>query len=98
MEHSLVKHTRFIPHLPCHVPMYCIGNPTKDTLSERTIVYYNKDVAIQKANQQPVFSILLAKGSPVTLCVYTEDDTGSAEEVEIETARIKDFKGFFLYQ
>lgn len=98
MEHSLVKHTRFIPHLPCHVPMYCVGNPTRDSLSDKTIVFYNKDAAIQRANQQPVSSILLVKGSPVNLLIYTEADIGTKEEIEIATARIKDCKGFFLYQ
>ena len=98
MDKQLTEHKRIIPHLPCHVPMYCIGNPIADKTEDVTTVYYHRDNAINHANNQDVNSILLCKGAPVTLKVFTEDDIGSKEEIEIETARIVDCKGFFIYK
>ncbi|MBR3299830.1 MAG: hypothetical protein IKI64_11650 [Clostridia bacterium] len=97
MEES-IKLTRYIPHLPYNISMYCIGNPTRDNPSNSTTVYYYKDSAISKANGQPISKILIVKDTPANLHIYLEDGVGAKEEMEIETARITDCKGFFLYE
>lgn len=97
MEKS-IKLTRRIAHLPFNVPMYCIGNPTRDNTSNSTTVYYCRDSAISKADGQPISKILIVKDTPANLHIYLEDGVGAKEEMEIETARITDCKGFFLYQ
>lgn len=93
-----IKLTRRIAHLPFNVSMYCIGNPTQDNPLDSTIVYYCKASASEKANGLPISKILIVKDTPAELHIYLEDGVGAKEEMEIETARITDCKGFFLYE